>query len=520
MQEIAWVEQSSMPLLSMLLWLPALIVVALIAVKDGARQRELAIAGTAVELGLTVWLLTHFERGTSALQFVEHWGRDGWPAYHLGVDGLSILFLPLTALLVLLLVAYICLQPHNPRRQRALVLVCGYETLLMGLFVSLDGLLFWLFAAAELVTAALLVAGLGTTRSRGRAAINLGQFLGIGVVLLLGALLMIAWGHGRDGGGWTFDMVAWRSADLSTLRQELVLGLLLIALAIRLPAFPFHVWLPTVAREGPVAIAVVLLGGMQVAVYALLRIALPLLPVAMHDYAWPVTWIALTGVLYAAVLAYMQLNLRSLLAFAVVSQNGAMLVALFSLTQAGFEGGLLLALNYGLALAGLLLVVGLMHRRAGTALLPRLAGQFDRAPLIGLFFLAAALGRIAMPGTPGFEAAHLALEGTLESRGWTVTMLAGLSNVLAAGYLFWAYQRIFLARAPKVERFVPDLDLGERVVVGLLCAVMFGVGLYASPWIDVITASTRDLAAHVAAVHPDGLVGSTLEPVALPGVSE
>jgi NADH-quinone oxidoreductase subunit M len=514
MTEIAWTEQASLPLLSIILWLPLAVLAGIAASRAERSESVIALAGACIELVLSLWLLTHFVRGTASLQFVEHLrGGGGWLSYHIGVDGLSILFLPLTSLLALLLVGYVLLQPPSARRRASLLLICAYQTILIGLFISLDALLFWLFAVAELVAAVLLVAVLGTGRNRIRTAVNLLQLLGVSVILLLVALLMLAWQHaGSQGGAGTFDMARWLGNPAAQSHQGFLLGVLLLALAIRLPAFPFHVWLPAVARQGPVAIAVVLLGGMQVAVYALLRIAFPLLPVAMHNYAWILTWVALAGILYGAVLAFMQLNLRSMLAFAVVSQNGAMLVALFSLTRAGFEGGLLLALNYGLALAGLLLIVGLIYRRTGTALLPRLAGLFEHAPLIGLAFLAAALGRIAMPGTPGFEAAHLALEGTLEARGWAVTMLAGLSNVLAAGYLFWAYQRIFLARKARTAPQLVDLTSGERVMAGLLCGVMFGVGLYASPWLEVVSASTQDLAAHVAdyAIHSEAVVASDI----------
>ena len=172
-----------------------------------------------------------------------------------------------------------------------------------------------------------------------------------------------------------------------------------------------------------------------------------------------------------------------------------MAVGLFSLNPAGLRGGLLLALNLGLAAAGLFMVAGLLHRRLGGTRFHRLGGLFDAAPLLGLTFLVVVLGSIAMPGTPGFEAAHLALEGILESAGWGVATFAAAGNVLAAGYLLWAYQRIFLARNPKVSsRPLTDLRNRELIMAGLLCLVMIGVGLYADPWIRMIGGSVEQVA--------------------------
>lgn len=205
--------------------------------------------------------------------------------------------------------------------------------------------------------------------------------------------------------------------------------------------------------------------------------------------------LSLTGMLYGALLAFIRTDLRRLLAFAVISHTGALVAGLFSLTASGLRGGLLLSLNLGLAAAGLFIVAGLLYHRLGTTRFHRLGGLFDAAPLLGLTFLVAMLGSIAMPGTPGFEAAHLALEGVFEARGWGVAILAASGNVFAAGYLLWAYQRIFLARHPKgITLPLVDLHSRELVVAGLLCAVIISVGLYADPWIETISGAVEDVA--------------------------
>jgi NADH-quinone oxidoreductase subunit M len=286
----------------------------------------------------------------------------------------------------------------------------------------------------------------------------------------------------------------------SLLAPFLFIGIPRDRLAVRLALFPFHAWLPVVAQHGTVAVGIVLLVGAKVGIYALLRFVFPLLPAAAEQWAGWIMALGLAGMLFGALLALLQLDLRRLLAFAVISQSGALAVGLFSLNPAGLRGGLLLALNLGLAAAGLFMVAGLLQRRLGGTRFYRLGGLFDAAPLLGLTFLVVVLGSIAMPGTPGFEAAHLALEGILETAGWGIATLAAAGNVLAAGYLLWAYQRIFLARSPKRRSaMLTDLRRRERVMAGLLCAVMIGVGLYADPWIKMIGGAVDDVSQRLGA---------------------
>jgi NADH-quinone oxidoreductase subunit M len=199
--------------------------------------------------------------------------------------------------------------------------------------------------------------------------------------------------------------------------------------------------------------------------------------------------------IYGALMALLQVDLRRLVAFAAISENGSLLVGMFALNHAGLQGGLLLALNLCLATAGLYFATHLLNERVGTTRLDRLGGLFERVPLIGLTFLAAALGTLAMPGTPGFEAAHLALEGMLESFHWSSASGAAAGNVLVASVLLWAYQRIFFTRTGDGARGVlVDLRGFERLVAATLCAVIFGAGLYAHPWIETVSASLEHLA--------------------------
>ena len=490
-QRTGW---SGFPLLSALLLVPLIGMIAALRVRQARTVFALGLMGAIVELILSVLALIRFQPHAPGMQFVEQAAILPWLGVHLGIDGLSVLFLPLTALLTLFVILYA--QPHHRERPGAFVAsALALEAALMGMFTALNLLQFWLFALIEVIPAAFLIARYGTSPGRSRAAWQFVRSMLGGLAMLLAGIVLLGWNHAAaTNGAWSFDLTTLLETPVPEGRQSLIFILLFAGLAVRLALFPLHSWLPIVAKHGTVAIGVVFLVGVKVGIYALLRFVLPLLPAAARQWDGAVMVLGLTGMLYGALLAFIRTDLRRLLAFAVISHTGALVAGLFSLTSSGLRGGLLLSLNLGLAAAGLFIVAGLLYHRLGTTRFHRLGGLFDAAPLLGLTFLVVVLGSIAMPGTPGFEAAHLALEGVFESRGWGVAILAASGNVLAAGYLLWAYQRIFLARNPKgVTLPLVDLRSQELVVAGLLCAVIIGVGLYADPWIEMISGAVENV---------------------------
>jgi NADH-quinone oxidoreductase subunit M len=271
--------------------------------------------------------------------------------------------------------------------------------------------------------------------------------------------------------------------------------MLFYGMAIRTPLFPLHGWLPLVAEHGNVAVAPTLLLGLKVGIYGMLRFVFPLMPEAVLAWHQFVVAFAVVGIFYAALMAMMQQNLRRLLAFAVVSHTGLVVIGLFSLSQQAFEGSVILSVTFGLAIASLLFTTGLIYHRTRTALLPKLGGLFDQIPLIGAAFLVASLAIIGMPGTPGFDAAHLVLEAAIERFGALLTIAAALGNVAAAGFLLWAFQRAFLARqsegfpARPVARATPP----ELLVTGLVLVVLLGAGFYSEPWLALIDQPLKSL---------------------------
>lgn len=489
-------SQQGLPLLSALLVTPLVGIIADWHSKQARTAFALGLTVAAIELVLAIQVIAQFQSDIPGLQLLERFQILPWLSYEVGIDGISVLFLPLTALLTLFVMLYA--QPHRWERPGAFVAnILGMELALMGMFTSLNLAQFWFFAVMEIIPAALLIQRWGTSPARNRAAVQYVKAMLGGVAALLAGILLLGWNHAVVAGYWSFDWEALLATPVPTAQQSLIFLLLFGGLAVRLALFPLHSWLPIVAKHGTVAIGMVLLVGVKVGIYGLLRFVLPLLPAAAEQWAGWIVALGLMSMVYGALLAVLQIDLRRLLAFGVISQTGMLVAGLFSLNTASFKGSLLLSLNLGLSAAGLFVAAGLLNRRMNTTRFQRLGGLFDALPLLGLMFLVVVLGSIAMPGTPGFEAAHLVLEGLLEAFGWGVATVAAFGNVLAAGYLLWAYQRIFLARNPKLgSKTLADLQHRELVMAALLCAVMIGVGLYADPWIHMIGVAVDEVAQH------------------------
>jgi NADH-quinone oxidoreductase subunit M len=488
----------SPPILSLLVFLP-LFAMALAWAAQSTRQAfVLGVAAALLELGLSLWLLAAFDSGSAELQFVERIPLTPFLAYHLGVDGVSVLFVVLAALLTLCVVLYGEIVHESPAGIYV-ASVFAFQAVLMGLFLSVDLLEFWGVCLLELIPASFILWRWSFGRDRRRALLRYLRDMAGALALMLAAVLVIGWRHAEASGDWSFALADLLRTPLSEAQQGLAFVLFFYALAVRMALFPFHAWLPVVAEHGPLATVCVFLVGLKVGVYALLRFVLPLLPAACHEWKSFVVGLAVAGMFYGTLLALMQINLRRLLAFSAVSQTGMLAVGVFCLNREGLQGSLLLAIDFGVAASALLFVTGVLHRSTHTTFLPRLGGLFDTMPLLGLTFLLAALSTMAMPGTPGFDAAHLMLEGAIETHNWGVAVAMAAGSVASAAFLLWAFQRAFLARrrdaALRPEKI--RLSLPEVALVGTLCLVQLGVGFYTEPWLEIVDDSLAKLAARL-----------------------
>jgi NADH-quinone oxidoreductase subunit M len=504
--EIQAAEQVGFPLVGALIALPMLLVALLALIRDERWVFRIGAVGASVEVLLAGLVLAVFRRGVPDIQLVERVRLGEVLSYHVGVDGLSVLFLPLTALLTLLVVLYSQeVSKSDPRRY--LMAVFSLTSALMGAFAALDLVLFWIFAAVELVPGALLIRGWGTGANRTMAARRYLIFNGAGSLLMLAGLAVLALGAGSDatlspGGSSALDLMRLLRVPIPPKEQALGFFLLLLAFAVRVPLFPFHGWLAVVMEEGPIVGVSVFLVGVKLGGYGLLRFTIMLLPEAARELGWIAVALGLTGMVYGALLALIQTNLRRFLAFACLSHSGGIMVGLFSLNTAGIEGGLIEMLNTGVAAAGLFFVAGFVHRRVGSSELSKLGGLSQRLPILSLTFLIFSLALIGMPGTSGFDAEHLILEGALDDHHTTLAIAVAAGSVLAAAYLFRYYQRAFLS-SPKTPAPAILLDLRRRelLIAAVFGAILVGFGLFSRPIAGTVIGSVKLVAERIGQAH-------------------
>lgn len=494
--EIAASQSIGFPILSALIVAPLLVVCALALSRRGRAAYWIGIAGALIEIGLSVLLVARFDRGVAGFQLAERVQLGELLSYHVAVDGISVFFVPLTALFTLLVTLYGQeVGKADPRRY--LMAIFGLSSALIGAIVAVDLLLFWIFSALELIPGAYLIRGWGTGARKVEAFRKYLAFNILGVLLLLAAIVLVGRGHASIGAppGAHYDLPTLLRAPLPESAQALPFVLFFFALAVRVPLFPFHGWLPIVMQEGPIVGVNVFLVGVKLGAYAFLRFVIPLLPDAAAHLAWLVTLAGILGMVYGALLALVQTDLRRLLAFACLSHMGAVMVGIFSLNSAGLTGGLLEMLNVGIAAAGLYFVAGFIHTRAGTAELSRLGLLAQRVPILSLTFLVIALAAIGMPGTSGFDAEHMVIEGALDAGHLPMAIAAGAGSLLAAAYLFRYYQRAFLGPSEPEEGSPPsDLRPRELIIAASIAGLIFGIGLFASPLEHAIDISLRPLA--------------------------
>lgn len=494
--ELYWHQHTAVPLLALLQIIP--LAGAALVLKLG-EMRLASVLGRVVaglELLLALWLYREHPVHAEGFRNAEYLDLLGPLAYHAGADGVSVLFILLGALIVFLVTLYSLVRGLQDM-SRLLAVVLAIEGVMMSLLTTLDLLWFVLASGVELALVGYLVGRWSTSPDKDTATARFYQFQGVGLAMLLTGVLVLGWNyHDIAGAGWSFDLLDLAKRPVPAAMGSAAFFLLFYGLGVRTPIFPLHGWLPTVARHGNVAIAPALLLGVKIGIYAMVRFVLPILPEAVERWSPYVVGFAAAGVFYAALLAFQQNNLRRLMAFAVVSHTSLVVIGLFALDHVALQGALLLAVNFGLAATAMMFMTGFVYRRTHTTALSRLGGLFDRIPAIGLTFFVAGLAIVGMPGTPGFDAAHLVLESAIHRFGALPTVGAALGNVAAAGFLLWAFQRAFLApasaqRGTAVER----ASSMELVIAGVLVVVMLYAGFRMAPWLDLIEVPLKALAA-------------------------
>jgi len=495
LSEIFWNEQTTLPLLLILQLLPLFGAACVFAL--GERSVAVVVGKLFAVLELLFCLVTTARVNPTlpAMQLAE---RFSPLAYHVAVDGLSLVFILVAALLTLLMTFYgMSRGMISPGRLFAVLLIA--EAGLIGMLVTVNIAWFALWSAVELWAVVYLLRRWASSRAEIQALARFIQYQSFGWLLFAAGCLVLGWSHAEATGGiWSFDLFDLMATPPAGKFQTAAFYLLFYGLAVRTPLFPLHGWLPNMAQHGLIAVAPALMVGVKVGIYGMLRFVLPLTPDAVAYWQPYVVGFAMAGVFFTAALAFQQTNLRRLLAFAVVSHTSLLVIGVFSLHPSGIQGAVLLAANFGLAATGMWFIVGFVFRRTGTTELHELSGLFERIPFLAIAFLSFGLAIVGMPGTPGFDAAHLVLEAAIDRFGALPTVAAALGNVAAAGFLLWAFQRAFLSPpgggGHDVDRTLPM----EYVVCGIALGAMLAIGFFTEPWLHLTETASQTVAARFA----------------------
>jgi NADH-quinone oxidoreductase subunit M len=478
-----FMSESGLPLLSLVLvTLP--IGAALIWLAPNERlARWIALFAAGIDLALTLAMVSGFDRTSGGFQFVEQiaWIPTLNVNYLVGVDGLSVLFLPLTVLLFVgvILASWTSVRTL-PRLYYTLLLILESATL--GIFCALDTMLFFLFWELTLVPTFFLISLWGVGPQRRYAAVKYTLMMLTGGVPLLFGFLLLAFNHaGLDtsgaGNGLVFDYPTLLANPLPAGLQTAVFLLLLAGFAVKAPVFPLHTWLPTVAMEGPASIAAIMTG-LKLGVFGLLRFTIPLAPAAAREFHWLIAGLGVIGILYGALMALSQTNLRRMLAFSSMSHVGLVLLGIASFNLQGIQGALFQLLNFTIVAGGLFLLAGFLHHRVGSTDIISLGGVAHSMPLLAAFFLLFGLAAMGVPGTNGFPAEFLLILSALETHtGAGLAALAGV--VIGAAYFLGIYRRAFLGQAHhSAVADAVDLRARELWVVAVLGTLILAGGIY------------------------------------------
>lgn len=488
MTELFATDQVGMPILSLMILLPLVAVAGLYAVRSAAQQRMIAMLAAGAQLVLGLAAVVAFEPGAAAMQLVQK--ADWMPAlgasFHLGVDGVSVLFLPLTAFVIgLAMVSGMGVSSRSARWFWTNLLLL--QAAAVGVYASLDLVLFFLFWEAMLIPSYFLIRMWGVGTARNAAAMKYVLYMLMGSVPLLIAVAAMGASFG------TFSLVELQAVNIPEGMQSLLFALLFIGFAVKAPLPPFHTWLPSVAMEGPAGVAIFLVG-LKMGTFGMLKVLLPLLPDAALAWQSVIVWYGIAAMLYAGFIALAQTNMRRMLAYASVSHVGLVVAGIFTMTAAGLQGSVMAMVNFGLASTVLMLLAGALHKRLGTTELSGLGGLARHAPLLAVAFFVAGLASIGMPGTSGFQGEFALLAGVFEFGRWAGAF-ALIGVILGAGYVLWFYERAFFGPAKSNEiRNLRDLSRGERWGAGAALAMVMLIGLAPMAAIGTVSSTTTDMA--------------------------
>jgi NADH-quinone oxidoreductase subunit M len=484
-------------LLSLAIWVPiaaGLLVLACGGDEKAPLQRTLAFVGALGGFMVTIPLWVGFSAHSAGMQFVEKltWIPRFNISYHLGVDGISMLFIVLNSFITPLVViaGWTVIEKRVGQYLGAFLIMSG---LLNGVFSALDGMLFYVFFEATLIPMFIII-GVWGGANRVYAAVKFFLYTFFGSVLMLVSLLYL---YNKSGG--SFEIQDWWRLPLALDVQHWLFFGLLFAFAVKVPMWPVHTWLPDAHVEAPTGGSVVLAAIMlKLGAYGFVRFTLPILPDASRDLAGMMIALSLIAVVYIGFVALVQTDMKKLIAYSSISHMGFVTLGFFIFNSYGIEGALIQMISHGFVSAAMFFCVGVMYDRMHSRNIADYGGVVNTMPKFAALMMLFAMANCGLPATSGFVGEFMVIMGAMKANFW-LAFAAGTTLILGAAYTLWMYKRvIFGAIANDHVASLQDLNSRELLVLGALAIVVLAMGIFPAPFTDVMHASVNELLRHVA----------------------
>ena len=485
-------------LLTLAIWLPiaaGIVVLALGGDRRAGLQRQIALAGSVLGFLVTIPLYTGFDASTAEMQFVElaPWIETFNINYHLGVDGISVLFILLNSFITItvIIAGWTVVESRIGQYNAAFLILSG---LLNGVFAALDAVLFYVFFEATLIPMFIII-GVWGGPNRVYAAMKFFLYTLFGSLLMLVALLYL---YNSSGG--SFSILDWHKLPLTLTAQVLLFFGMLFAFAVKVPMWPVHTWLPDAHTEAPTGGSVVLAAILlKLGAYGFVRFTLPILPDASRHLAWLMIALSLIAVAYIGLVALVQTDMKKLIAYSSISHMGFVTLGFFIFNAYGVEGALVQSISHGFVSAALFFCVGVLYDRMHTRMISDYGGVVNSMPKFAALMMLFAMANAGLPATSGFVGEFMVIMGAMSANFW-LAFVAATTLVFGAAYTLWMYKRvIFGPVANSHVAALKDLNARETLVLGSLAAAVLFMGVYPLPFTEVMHASVSELLRHVAA---------------------